>query len=166
MTEEMAAFLEETYKDRIFIDENMWSGVDIIVLALSALMVFMYAVTIVFILITVTLTGSKVLYKESRDLGIYKSLGYASAKLRLAFAIRFGIVSMAGSALGVAFSAVWTDPIASSMLKMCGISRFTSGLSPFKMALPAIIVTMLFLLFAYCASGRVKKVEPGILIVE
>lgn len=166
VTEETAQFLKETYGERIFIDENMWSGVDIIVLALSALMVFMYLVTIVFILITVTLTGSKILYKEQHDLGIYKSLGYASGKLRLAFSLRFGIVSAAGSALGILLSAVLTDPLASAMLKMCGISRFASSLTPFRMALPAMIVSALFFLFAWYAAGRVKKVEPGILIVE
>lgn len=166
VTEETAQFLKETYGERIFIDENMWSGVDIIVLALSALMVFMYLVTIVFILITVTLTGSKILYKEQHDLGIYKSLGYSSGKLRLAFSLRFGIVSAAGSVLGILLSAVLTDPLASAMLKMCGISRFASSLTPFRMALPAMIVSALFFLFAWYAAGRVKKVEPGILIVE
>lgn len=166
VTEETAQFLKETYGERIFIDENMWSGVDIIVLALSALMVFMYLVTIVFILITVTLTGSKILYKEQHDLGIYKSLGYSSGKLRLAFSLRFGIVSAVGSVLGILLSAVLTDPLASAMLKMCGISRFASSLTPFRMALPAMIVSALFFLFAWYAAGRVKKVEPGILIVE
>lgn len=164
--DELARYLEETYGDKIFVDENTWSGVDIILLALSAFMVFMYLITIIFILITVTLTGSKVLYKEQHDLGVYKSLGYSSGKLRLVFALRFGIVSAAGSALGVLLSAALTDMLATAMLKMCGISRFTSSLSPFQMALPGIIVCALFFLFAWSAAGRVKKVEPGILIVE
>lgn len=166
MTEEIAEFLKETYGDSVFIDENTWSGVDIIILALSALMVFMYFVTIVFVLITVTLTGSKILYKEQHDLGIYKSLGYESGKLRLAFSLRFVIVSAAGSAMGILMSAALTDMFAGAMLKMCGISRFTSHLSPFRMALPAMIVSALFFLFAWFAAGRVRKVEPGILIVE
>ncbi len=166
MTEEIAEFLKETYGDSVFIDDNTWSGVDIIILALSALMVFMYFVTIVFVLITVTLTGSKILYKEQHDLGIYKSLGYESGKLRLAFSLRFVIVSAAGSAMGILMSAALTDMFAGAMLKMCGISRFTSHLSPFRMALPAMIVSALFFLFAWFAAGRVRKVEPGILIVE
>lgn len=165
-TKEIAQFLKETYGDRIFIDENTWSGVDVILLALSAFMVFMYVVTIVFILITVTLTGSKILYKEQHDLGIYKSLGYESGKLRFAFSLRFGIVSAAGSVLGVLLSAALTDTLASAMLKMCGISRFHSILSPVDMALPAMIVSALFLFFAYFSAGRIKRVEPGILIVE
>lgn len=166
MTEEIAEFLKETYGDGVLIDENTWSGVDIIILALSTSMVFMYFVTIVFVLITVTLTGSKILYKEQHDLGIYKSLGYESGKLRLAFSLRFVIVSAAGSAMGILMSAALTDMFAGAMLKMCGISRFTSHLSPFRMALPAMIVSALFFLFAWFAAGRVRKVEPGILIVE
>ena len=166
MTEEIAEFLKETYGDGVLIDENTWFGVDIIILALSTLMVFMYFVTIVFVLITVTLTGSKILYKEQHDLGIYKSLGYESGKLRLAFSLRFVIVSAAGSAMGILMSAALTDMFAGAMLKMCGISRFTSHLSPVRMALPAMIVSALFFLFAWFAAGRVRKVEPGILIVE
>lgn len=166
MTEELLQFLQENYGERINIDENTWSGVDSILLVLSVLMVFMYVITIVFVLITVTLTGSKILYKEQHDLGIYKSLGYESGKLRFAFALRFGIVSAAGSVLGILLSIALTDPLASAMLKMCGISQFTSSLSLFRMALPAFIVSAMFLFSAYFAAGRVKKVEPGILIVE
>ncbi|MDE5931630.1 MAG: ABC transporter permease, partial [Lachnospiraceae bacterium] len=85
MVEELSQFLQEKYGEKINIDENTWSGVDSILLVLSVLMVFMYVITIVFVLITVTLTGSKILYKEQHDMGIYKSLGYESGKLRFAF---------------------------------------------------------------------------------
>ncbi|MBD5457364.1 MAG: ABC transporter permease [Lachnospiraceae bacterium] len=166
MTEELSQLLVETYGDKISVDENDWSGVDSILLVLSVLMVFMYVITIVFVLITVTLTGSKILYKEQHDLGVYKSLGYESGKLRLAFALRFGIVSALGSVLGILLSVALTDPLATAMLKMCGISQFVSSLSLVRMALPALIVSAMFLFFAYFAAGRVKKVEPGILIVE
>lgn len=166
LMEELSQLLVETYGDKISVDENDWSGVDSILLVLSVLMVFMYVITIVFVLITVTLTGSKILYKEQHDLGVYKSLGYESGKLRLAFALRFGIVSVLGSVLGILLSVALTDPLATVMLKMCGISQFVSSLSLVRMALPALIVSAMFLFFAYFAAGRVKKVEPGILIVE
>ncbi|MCM1175887.1 MAG: ABC transporter permease [Blautia sp.] len=166
MAEEISQELQEIYGEKLSVDENTWSGTDSILLVLSSLMVFMYAITIVFVLITVTLTGSRILYKEQQDMGVYKSLGYGSGRLRLAFALRFGIVSAAGSALGVLLSAVFTDPLATAMLRMCGISRFTSSLGPLRMAFPAAVVSAVFLFFAYFAAGRVKKVEPGILIVE
>ena len=48
-------------KERITVDDNTWSGTDAIVLATSALMVFMLVITIIFILVTVSMTGSKIL---------------------------------------------------------------------------------------------------------
>lgn len=164
--EALASLLKEAYGEQIEIDENTWSGLESISQVMSALEIFMYVITMIFILITVSLTGSKILYKEQHDLGIYKSLGFVSEKLRLAFALRFCIVALFGSVLGIAVSALLTDSMTSAMLKMCGISRFSSSLNLFQMVLPAVIVSVLFLAFAYLTAGKVKRVEPGILIVE
>lgn len=164
--EEIVEELKETYGGQITVDDNTWSGTDAIVLVASALMLVMLGITVVFILVTVSMTGSKILYKEQHDLGIYKSLGFLSGKLRLAFAIRFGIVAFLGSAAGIVLSVYLTDPLAGVILKVCGISHFTSRLSLFRMLAPALVVCGLFLGFAYLASGKVKKVEPAVLIVE
>lgn len=163
---EIADLLRDTYGDSIRLDENTWSGVDSLVLAMDALGLLMYVVTVVFILVVVAMTGGKILYREQRDLGIYKSLGFASGRLRTAFALRFAIVAVAGSVLGIALSAWLTDPIVAVFLRFCGISRFASELSLYQMISPGIIVTLLFFIFAYLAAGKIKKVEPGILIVE
>lgn len=164
--EELIETLKDKYAERITLDDNSWSGTDAILLVTSVLMIFMLLVTIVFILVTVSLTGSKILHKEQRDLGIYKSLGFVSEKLRLAFALRFGMVAVIGSVIGIALSAYLTDPLANIILKICGVSHFTSNLDPASMLLPGVIVTVLFLAFAYLAAGKVKRVEPGVLIVE
>ena len=164
--EEIVETLKETYGEQITADSNSWSGTDAIVLTASALMAVMLVITVVFILVTVSMTGSKILYKELHDLGIYKSLGFLSGSLRLAFAIRFGIVAFLSSAVGILLSMYLTDPLADRILKICGISHFTSHPSLSAMLIPGIVVCVLFFVFAYLASGKVKKVEPGILIVE
>ena len=163
---ELVSLLEENFGEQIEIDENDWSGIESIIQAMSALERFMYLITMIFILITCSLTGSKILHKEQHDMGIYKSLGFVSGKLRFAFSLRFCVVALVGSVLGIAASAFLTDPMATAMLKMCGISRFSSSLNLFQMVLPAMIVSVLFLAFAYLTAGKVKRVEPGILIVE
>lgn len=112
---------------------------------MKLLELFMYAIVIIFIVVVVSMTGSKVLYREQHDLGIYKSLGFSSAKLRFTFSIRFGAVSLVGSILGVILNAVITDPITTALLKTCGISTFSSSLNPLQMITPASIV-VLFLL--------------------
>lgn len=164
--EEIIETLQRTYGERITVEGNTWSGTDAIVLTASALMAVMLVITVVFILVTVSMTGSKILYKEQHDLGIYKSLGFLSGRLRLAFALRFGIVAFSGSAAGIILSIYLTDPLADRILRVCGISHFTSHPSLLYMLVPGFVVCALFLVFAYLAAGKVKKVEPGILIVE
>lgn len=164
--EEIIETLQQTYGERITVEGNTWSGTDAIVLTASALMAVMLVITVVFILVTVSMTGSKILYKEQHDLGIYKSLGFLSGRLRLAFALRFGIVAFLGSAAGIILSIYLTDPLADRILRVCGISHFTSHPSLLYMLVPGFVVCALFLVFAYLAAGKVKKVEPGILIVE
>lgn len=164
--EEIMEALKDAYGEQITVDNNSWSGTDAIVLTASALMAVMLVITVVFILVTVSMTGSKILYKEQHDLGIYKSLGFLSGRLRIAFAIRFGIVAFLSSAVGIVLSMYLTDPLANRILKICGISHFTSHPALLTMLAPGIVVCVLFFAFAYLASGKVRKVEPGILIVE
>ncbi len=163
---EVANLLNEIYKDQIVIDENTWSGLEGILMAMSALEIFMYVITAIFILVAVYLTGSKILYKEQHDMGIYISLGFTAGKLRTSFALRFCIVAAAGSVLGNILSGLLTDPMTTAMLKMCGVSKFESSLSPFQMLFSGFIVSGLFLMFSYLTAGKIKKVEPSILIVE
>ena len=106
------------------------------------------------------------LYREEHDLGIYKSLGFSSARLRLTFALRFGIVALFGAVPGILLSEFLTDPLAVTMLKTCGISSFSSHLTLIQMLVPALEVAFLFVLFSYLAAGKIKKVEPRILITE
>lgn len=158
--------LEQQYGDKVLLDENTWSGISGIVTAMGAIEKLMYVIVIIFILVVTALTGSKILYKEKHDMGIYKSLGFATMRLRLPFALRFGIVSGIGAVVGVILSAIVTDPMTTAMLKSCGISEFHSKLSVGQMILPAVIVVIIFMLFAYIAARKVKKVDPAILIVE
>lgn len=154
------------YKDRIKVDENVWSGIEGIVNATYALEYLMYGIGIVFILVTVFMTGSRILHKEQRDLGIYKSLGLPSAHLRILFAIRFGIVSALGSALGMFASALLADWILGKMFAVFGVSSFSSKLSAVGMLKPTVAVMSVFFVFAYLAAGKVRTTDPKILIVE
>lgn len=159
--------LKDKYDDRIRLDDpNSWSGLSSIVSALDAFRVLMYVISMLFIFVVIIMTGSKILYQEKNDFGIYKSLGFTSFKLRIMFALRFGIVSAIGGVVGIILSAGMTDPIVEVFLQSCGIAAFSSSLAPFAMIRPAVIVMGMFILFAYFAAGKIRKVEPRILITE
>lgn len=165
-TEEIADWLEETYGEDIVLNERSWSGLENIVDVLSALNSAEYAVSVFFIAVVAFMTGHRIIYREKRDLGIYKSLGFSSGMLRGTFAMRFAIVTALGSMLGVIGSALFTDPLASAILKMTGLSRITSHLDPVAMMIPAVVVTALFYAFVWLLAGRIKKTGAEVLIVE
>ena len=165
-TEEIADWLKESYGEDVLLDQDSWSGLENVLDVISAMNVSEYVISIFFIVVVAFMTGHRILYREKRDLGIYKSLGFSSGMLRNSFALRFAIITALGSMLGVIGSAVFTDPLASAILKMTGISRITSHLDPVSMMLPAVVVTALFYGFAWLMAGRIKKTGAEILIVE
>ncbi len=158
--------LENRYGGNIHLHENTWPGLYSIITAMQLLTVFMYGIVTLFIFVVVVLTGSKMLYMEQKDLGIYKSLGFTAQHLQFAFALRFGVVSLIGSAAGILLSAVFADDIVSSLLRMSGISNFSSHLGAASMLLPAGSVVSLYFIFAYAAAGKIKKVDFTALLVE
>lgn len=161
---EIVKALENTYGGDIHVHENTWPGLFGIISAMHILLVFMYGMVIVFILIVTILTGNKILSIEQKDLGIYKALGFQTNHLRLTFALRFGIVSVIGSLIGIMAAELFTDLLVSMVMKLAGISNFASVLSVGNTILPAGIVILLFTGFAYLTAGKIKKTPMTVLV--
>ena len=162
----ITAALENTYGGDIHIHENTWPGLFGIISAMQALMVFLYVMVAVFILVVTVMTGSKLLAAEQRDMGIYKALGFTNRSLRLSFSLRFAMVALLGSAIGLILANFLTDTIVSAAMKLAGISNFASAPSMVSVLLPALTVTFLFTGFAFMTAGRLKKIDVTILISE
>lgn len=158
--------LNQEFGGDIHVHKNTWSGLEGILTAMKLLIRFMYVVVALFILIVVLLTGSKVLQAEQTDLAIFKTLGLTSLVLRRMFALRFTIVSLLGSAIGTLFTSLFTDAIVSNLLKLSGISNFSSTVSVTNSVFPLLIVVTLFTIFAYLLAAKVKRVSPILLMEE
>lgn len=159
--------LESKFGDKITVVENTgWDAAKVITQAMNVVSMFMYILITIFILIVVIMTGSKILYREKHDMGIYKAVGIDSRNLRIMFALRFGMVSVIGSILGICLSAAINDKIVSYVIRMAGVSRFSTNISVVEAFMPMIIVTCMFIAFAYLASGKIKRVNLQQLIVE
>lgn len=156
--------LEQDYKAQIDVHTNSWSGLSGIVKTLHLLITLMITVVIIFILVVVVLTGSKLLYAEQRDMAIYKIIGFPSTSIRLAFALRFGIVVMIGAIIGMALGTVLADPVITVLLKQFGIGEFHSSYGSFRRFLPPLFITLLFTGFAYLFSRRIKRIQLTILL--
>lgn len=158
--------LETAYGGDIHVHENSWSGLYGIIAAMKALMIFMYGIVFVFILIITVMTGSKILSAEQKDFGIYKAIGFQTGRLRMIFALRFGMVAVIGAGIGVILAEIFTDLLVSTVMKFAGISNFISVLSISNVLMPAGVVILLFMGFSYFASGKIEKLDMTILMEE
>ena len=113
----------------------------------------------IFISTVTVLTGNKLLSMERNDMGIYQTLGFHIEWLRSLFALRFGIVAFIGSMIGAMLSMILTDPLVATLMRMFGISDFTSNLSIGSSVLPVSAVVGCFVLFSWLAAGRLKKID-------
>ncbi|HBI62083.1 MAG TPA: ABC transporter permease [Lachnospiraceae bacterium] len=163
---EITEALETAYGGDVHVHENSWPGLYGIISAMQALVLFMYGMVLLFTLIVTVMTGSKILVAETGDLGIYKAIGFTSGKLRLTFALRFCLVAVMGSVIGMLLAVACTDPLVSAVMKLAGISNFASYPGLGEILFPAGVVTILFMIFAYLAAGRIKKVAVTILMRE
>ncbi len=158
--------LTTAYGGDVHVHENTWPGLFGIISAMRMLIIVMYALTAVFILIVTTVTSGRIISAEQKDLGIYKAIGFRTDRLRAAFALRFGITAFAGSAVGMLLAAVLTDPLVSAVMRLAGISNFSSAPSVGSVPLPIGAVTVLFVVFAYFASEKIRRTDLTVLISE
>lgn len=158
--------LNKVFGGDVYIHENTWPGLFSVISAMQVLIILMYVITGIFILIVTILTMNKFFLTEKRNLSIYKSLGYTTRQLRTTFAIRYGIVAMLGSVIGIMMSVLVTDYAIGNLMALYGISNFTSHPGIFSILLPGCIVSILFALFAYLSSKKLKSLDLHELITE
>ena len=152
------AYLQENYRG-IDVHTNSWSGLSGIVFVMHALIVVIYLVAALFILVSVALTANKLLQSETGKMAIYKSLGMSSGRLRFSFALRFLIVVIIGTGIGICLSALGADSAIGRLFKMFGIGEFNSGFSILGTILPMTAIPLLFFGFSLAFSSKLKQVS-------
>ena len=159
--------LSEKYSDILSVQatevDTMMSSYTVVGNAITAII---YVISIIFSLVVVMMVCKKAFLQERRDIGIYKSLGFTSSKLRLQFAVRFVIVSLIGSVFGIIFSLLFTQNALSAMFRLTGVSTFNAQFSAMSFIIPIAIITVSFFVFAYFASHKIKSVEIKELVIE
>ena len=133
---------------------------------MHALIGVIYLVAALFILVSVALTASKLLQSETGKMAIYKSMGLSSGRLRFSFALRFLIVVIIGTGIGICLSAFLADPVIGRIFKMFGIGEFHSGFSILGTVLPMVAIPLLFFGFALAFSAKLKRISIVKLISE
>ncbi|MCI9528799.1 MAG: ABC transporter permease [Angelakisella sp.] len=158
--------LEAAYGGDVHLHENTWPGLLGIIAAMNALTAFLYGMAAVFVLVVTALTGGKLLTAEQRELAIYRAMGFSPGRLRLAFALRFGITAATGAVAGTAMAALSTDPLVSAAMRLAGISSFSSHPGPGAVLLPGSVIVLLFFAFGWLAAGKIRRVKVTMLAVD
>lgn len=149
--------LQSAYGGDVYLHENSWPGLYGILSAMELLMYFMYGMTVIMIFIITRLAGSKLLAMEQKDMGIYRSFGFTAGSLRVSFALRFGMVSFIGAAIGLLASVMFTDGLVAALLRTFGISNFSSHPDAENILLPLFTIIGAFTIFAWMTSRKVKN---------
>lgn len=125
-----------------------------------------YAVAIIFVIIIVTMSCTKCFNNERRQLGIYKAMGFTSARLRLQFAFRFTIVFVIGGVLGLFVGGFTVSSFFGLLFGLLGSPKMVIDFVPQTYIEPLIVVAVSTFVFAYIASAKVKKVDVNELVTE
>lgn len=165
---EVTDFLNETFPDKVdaVLSDSDNTENKMIKIALNGISAFIYIISIIFTLITVSMVCMRSFLRERTDIGIYKALGFTVRQLRLQFSFRFLIVSIIGAALGVIFCIFLCPSMMKILLRGLGITNFTTDYTFDVILAPVCIICFCFFLFAYLVSRKVKKVEARELISE
>ncbi len=168
LAEEIVEDINSRYEEREAVAKvrEGFESMDMIIMAVWALAVLIYLISGIFVAVTVVMICSKIFAREKQDYGIYKAVGFTSKNLRNMFSIRFAIVALIGSVLGVILAFMLSGPVISTLFMSFGLYNYESSLNLISLVIPVIFATFVYYLVAYLVSKKMKKFSPTVLIQE
>ena len=168
--EEIIELLEKKYAgdDNVgfsLYDINTYIGAGIVEI-IDILRALIYVLSAFFALITVKMVCTRAFLQERTDIGIYKALGYTVENLRLGFGFRFLITAVLGTVLGTVLSLLFSSKVLGLGLSLVGLSHLPTEIDFVSVIIPSVMLIVCFFVFAYWASGRIKKVKIRELVTE
>ncbi|MGL5353213.1 MAG: FtsX-like permease family protein, partial [Clostridium sp.] len=125
-----------------------------------------YIIAIIVVGLISMLVCNNTLQKEKTDIGILKAQGFINKQLRGQFTLRFLIVALIGSILGILINIVSNDYIMSLLYKNAGLTKFETIYTIDTLVQPVGIVCIFTCVFAWLVTIRIKKITPKNLIQE
>lgn len=133
---------------------------------ITLLKTIIYSFSLIFALVVVRMVCTQTFLQERTDIGIYKAVGFTSHRLRLQFAVRFFIVAILGSLLGIGLSIVFSSPLLGMLFSVIGLPKVVVEYTVTSLLVPALAISVSFFLFAYLASGKIRRVLIRELVTE
>lgn len=140
--------------------------IDTIKKVFSAISKLVLVLTIIMISVITLLMMKITIYGETKEMGIYKAIGFSSFRLRVQLAQRFVMITLLGGAFGIFLETLWGAKLFSYALRFAGISSFSIEFQLIYALLPMMIISTLALISSYISSGNTKRVSAYRLISE
>ncbi|MBQ2054554.1 MAG: FtsX-like permease family protein [Eubacterium sp.] len=163
--------IEAKYGDDIEVEVHNFEKdakefLDVFYVAAEASQLTIYGLSIIFALVTVVMVCTKAFIQERTDLGILRATGFSIGRVRRQFATRFAILCAISSVIGVILGRLFSAKLISFVFSLFGISRveLEYGLSFFVK--PCLIFIVIYYVFGYISSRKVKKLSSRELITE
>ena len=169
--QEVTDMINDKYKDKLEAaafekDDTTEAYKKVAEVIMNALTAAMYVVILTFAVVIVNMVCKRAFIRERRDIGIFKAVGFTVDGLQMQFALRFTIVALIGSALGCILSILMSRTMLTFVLRVVGLTDFTTDYSLSMFITPAVLVTLSFFITSYISSRKIKSVQVRELISE
>ncbi len=125
-----------------------------------------YSFALIFMLVSITMVCSKAFAQEKTDIGIYKSIGLTSLRLRGQFSLRYFFVALIGCIIGMLPGMAFGVRVIEMIFKLFGISRLKTSGTPLTYIGAVAFISISVAAFSFIISRKVKKIEVRELITE
>lgn len=119
------------------------------------LVVSLVLIAIAFAVLKFTITFT--LSEEFREIGVMKAIGISNIKIRGLYLVKYAVLSIIGSVIGLVFSFPFGKLLMSVSSKSVIIGKGNNSLTNI---LCSVFVVTVILLFSFGCTGKVKKMSP------
>ena len=168
--DEIAKALKDKFGDKINVEVREYNGMDsndeFMTIASNACAYTIYALSVIFALVSVFMVCTKAFIQERHNIGIAIAIGFSTRRVRMQFAFRFMIISFLGITIGAVIAQFRSARMLGEIFSMFGIPHVEMSIKAPSILIPAAVFAICYMVFGYMASRRVKKVSTRELITE
>lgn len=153
---------DEITNERKFTNDKLSTIQDVF----SRISWLVFALTLVIIGFMTLLIVKITVHSETRELGIYKALGFSSGRLRLQLAFRFLVITLLGGVIGAIAESLFGSKLFSLLMKGFGLSNIVIDFNLLYAVAAAAAIGSIAIVSAIVSSRNVRKVSAWTLIRE
>jgi ABC-type transport system, involved in lipoprotein release, permease component len=146
--------------------DDTFNGMSAISSAIKALSFLVYLIAAVFTMVTIALVSGRIIKKETKDYGIFKSIGYTSSNLRLQIAFRMGITAGIGGLFGIILVFLCGKKSIMFLLHFMGVYHYNMQIHVQSLLLVFIGLVLFFIFVTYLFTRKIKGISVKMLMAQ